>query len=126
MLAFFMCVEPLAIEVAVPLLSTIVRTKSAAPSTVGAPTIEKETDVEEALDLPWHVVVHNDPVNLMSYVTMVFQRVFGYPRDKAERHMLEVHQKGRSILWSGMRERAELYVQQLHGYLLLATIEKVS
>ena len=126
MLAFFMCMEPLAAEVAVPLLSTIVRTKSAAPSTVGAPTIEKETDVEEALDLPWHVVVHNDPVNLMSYVTMVFQRVFGYPRDKAERHMLEVHQKGRSILWSGMRERAELYVQQLHGYLLLATIEKVS
>jgi ATP-dependent Clp protease adaptor protein ClpS len=126
MLAFFMCVEPLAAEVTVPLLSTIVRTKSAAPSTVGAPTIEKETDVEEALDLPWHVVVHNDPVNLMSYVTMVFQRVFGYPRDKAERHMLEVHQKGRSILWSGMRERAELYVQQLHGYLLLATIEKVS
>ena len=72
------------------------------------------------------MVVHNDPVNLMSYVTMVFQRVFGYPRDKAERHMLEVHHKGRSILWSGMRERAELYVQQLHGYLLLATIEKVS
>ena len=62
----------------------------------------------------------------MSYVTMVFQRVFGYPRDKAKKHMLEVHQKGRSILWSGMRERAELYVQQLHGYLLLATIEKVS
>jgi ATP-dependent Clp protease adaptor protein ClpS len=100
--------------------------KNATPSTIGAPTIEKETRAEEELDLPWHVVVHNDPVNLMSYVTMVFQRVFGYPRDKAERHMLEVHHKGRSILWSGMRERAELYVQQLHGYLLLATIEKVS
>ena len=118
--------EPLAAEVAVPLISTIVRTKSAAPSSVATPTIEKETDTEEALDLPWQVIVHNDPVNLMSYVTMVFQRVFGYPRDKAERHMLEVHHKGRSILWSGMREPAELYVQQLHGYLLLATIEKVS
>ena len=81
---------------------------------------------KEDVDLPWQVVVHNDPVNLMTYVTMVFQRVFGYPREKAERHMLEVHQKGRSILWSGMRERAELYVQQLHGYLLLATLEKVS
>ena len=118
--------EPLATEVAVPLIHGIVRPKSAAPSTVGAPTIEEETDAEEALDIPWQVVVHNDPVNLMSYVTMVFQRVFGYPRDKAEKHMLEVHLKGRSILWSGMRERAELYVQQLHGYLLLATIEKIS
>ena len=88
------------------------------------PTIEKETRSEEDLDIPWQVVVHNDPVNLMSYVTMVFQRVFGYPREKAERHMLEVHHNGRSILWSGMRERAELYVQQLHGYLLLATLEK--
>ena len=99
--------------------------KNAGPSTVDKPTIEKETRSEEDLDLPWQVVVHNDPVNLMSYVTMVFQRVFGYPREKAERHMLEVHHNGRSILWSGMRERAELYVQQLHGYLLLATLEKV-
>jgi ATP-dependent Clp protease adaptor protein ClpS len=89
------------------------------------PTIEEETKGEESLDLPWQVIVHNDPVNLMTYVTMVFQRVFGYPREKAERHMLEVHQKGCSILWSGVRERAELYVQQLHGYLLLATLEKV-
>ena len=91
--------------------------------TTAEPT--KETRPEQDLDLPWQVVVHNDPVNLMSYVTMVFQRVFGYPREKAERHMLEVHHKGRSILWAGMRERAELYVQQLHGYLLLATLEKV-
>jgi len=121
-----MSAEPLVAEVAVPLIPGIVRPKSATPSTVVAPTIEKETRAEEELDLPWQVVVHNDPVNLMSYVTMVFQRVFGYPRDKAERHMLEVHHKGRSILWSGMREPAELYVQQLHGYLLLATIEKVS
>jgi ATP-dependent Clp protease adaptor protein ClpS len=86
----------------------------------------KETLSEEELDLPWQVVVHNDPVNLMSYVTMVFQRVFGYQREKAERHMLEVHHNGRSILWAGMREPAELYVQQLHGYLLLATLEKIN
>jgi ATP-dependent Clp protease adaptor protein ClpS len=95
-------------------------------TTVERPTIEKETRSDENLDLPWLVIVHNDPVNLMSYVTMVFQRVFGYPREKAERHMLEVHHKGRSVLWSGMRERAELYVQQLHGYLLLATLEKAA
>ncbi len=90
------------------------------------PELEEQTGTEEAVDVPWQVVVHNDPVNLMTYVTMVFQKVFGYPREKAERHMLEVHQKGRSILWSGMRERAELYVQQLHGYLLLATLERVN
>ena len=94
-------------------------------SAVESPTITEETKSDEALDLPWQVVVHNDPVNLMSYVTMVFQRVFGYPRQKAEIHMLEVHRNGRSILWSGVRERAELFVQQLHGYLLLATIERV-
>jgi ATP-dependent Clp protease adaptor protein ClpS len=104
--------------------TTHVLSEKSGSVTTAEPTIEKETRSEGDLDLPWQVVVHNDPVNLMSYVTMVFQRVFGYPREKAERHMLEVHHKGRSILWSGMRERAELYVQQLHGYLLLATLEK--
>lgn len=92
---------------------------------VETPEVGQKTETEETLDLPWNVVVHNDPVNLMSYVTMVFQKVFGYPKEKAEMHMMEVHRKGRSILWSGVRERAELFVQQLHGYLLLATIERV-
>ncbi len=91
---------------------------------VATPDVVEETKAKEALDLPWNVVVHNDPVNLMSYVTMVFQKVFGYPKEKAEIHMMEVHRDGRSILWSGVRERAELFVQQLHGYLLLATIEQ--
>ena len=95
-------------------------------SAVQNPEIEQETRTEEALDVPWQVVVHNDPVNLMTYVTMVFQKVFGFTREKAEKHMLEVHQQGRSIVWSGVRERAELYVQQLHGYLLLATLERMS
>ena len=95
-------------------------------ATIADPTVEQGTESEQELDIPWQVIVYNDPVNLMTYVTMVFQRVFGYPREKAERHMLEVHHNGRSILWSGVRERAELYVQQLHGYLLLATLEKVS
>ncbi len=93
---------------------------------VATPGVEQETKSEEALDLPWNVVVHNDPVNLMSYVTMVFQKVFGYPKEKAELHMMEVHRNGRSILWSGVRERAELFVQQLHGHLLLATIEQTN
>lgn len=86
--------------------------------------IEELTRTDESLDTPWNVVVHNDPVNLMSYVTMVFQRVFGFSKTRAEKHMMEVHQRGRSIVWSGLREPAEAYVQQLHGYLLLATIEK--
>lgn len=95
---------------------------SAAP--VETPILDEEISSADELDVPWQVIVHNDPVNLMSYVTMVFQKVFGFTRERAEKHMLEVHQQGRSILWSGVRERAELYVQQLHGYLLLATIER--
>lgn len=87
-------------------------------------TVIEQTETDTSLDLPWNVIVHNDPVNLMSYVTRVFMKVFGFSREKAERHMMEVHQKGRSIVWSGLREPAETYVQQLHGYLLLATIEK--
>ena len=83
-----------------------------------------ETRDEDALGQPWNVIVHNDPVNLMSYVTMVFQRVLGFPRDKATRHMLEVHHKGRSLVYTGERERAEAIVEQLHGYLLLATLEQ--
>jgi ATP-dependent Clp protease adaptor protein ClpS len=96
---------------------------SAAP--LESPVLDEEISSANELDVPWQVVVHNDPVNLMTYVTMVFQKVFGFTRERAEKHMLEVHHQGRSILWSGVRERAELYVQQLHGYLLLATIERV-
>jgi len=86
--------------------------------------IEQETKSGSALDVPWNVVVHNDPVNLTSYVTRVFQKVFGYSKARAQKHMLEVHNNGRSIVWTGARERAEAYVEQLHGYLLLSTLEK--
>ena len=88
--------------------------------------VEQETVTEEELDLPWNVVVHTDPVNLMTYVTQVLQKVFGYSRERAERHMLEVHRLGRSLVWTGARERAELYVEQLHGWLLLATLERTA
>jgi len=84
----------------------------------------EKTEVREQLGSIWQVVVHNDPVNLMTYVTMVLRRVFGYSREKAREHMMEVHEKGRSIVWSGEREKGELYVQQLHGFLLLATLER--
>lgn len=77
-----------------------------------------------ALDVPWNVVVHDDPVNLMDYVTWVFMKVFGYPENRATKLMLEVHQRGRSIVWTGERERAELYVQQLQGFQLKTSMEK--
>ncbi len=83
-----------------------------------------ETGLLEACEHPWLVVVHNDPVNLMSYVTMILQRVFCWSRELAEKHMMEVHTKGRSIVWSGAREQGELYVQQLHEFFLLATLER--
>lgn len=89
-----------------------------------ADTPETKTRDKSDLDSVWSVIVHNDPVNLMSYVTLVFRRVFGFPREKAERHMLEVHNHGRSTVWSGSREQAEVYLQQLHAHLLLATVEK--
>jgi len=90
------------------------------------PSVETpETEVLEksGVATPWNVVVHNDPINLMSYVTLVFKKVLGFSTDKAQHHMLEVHHKGRSIVWTGAREKAEFYVQQLHSHLLLATLE---
>ncbi len=85
---------------------------------------EAETETSNELDAVWNVVVYNDPVNLMSYVVFVFQKVFGFPKDRAVRHMLEVHHKGRSVVWGGSREKAEFYVQQLHQFLLQASIER--
>jgi len=86
--------------------------------------LEEETDAEETLATPWKVIVHNDPVNLMHYVTMILMRIFGYQRQKAERHMMEIHNLGKSVVWSGEREKAEFYVQQLHEVLLQATLER--
>ena len=75
-------------------------------------------------DVPWVTLVHNDPVNLMSYVTYVFQSYFGYPKDKARRLMLDVHHKGRAIVSSGTREEMERDVQAMHGYGLWATLQQ--
>jgi ATP-dependent Clp protease adaptor protein ClpS len=75
-----------------------------------------------APDVPWVTLVHNDPVNLMSYVTYVFQSYFGYPKDKATRLMLDVHHKGRAAVSAGSREEMERDVQAMHGYGLWATL----
>ncbi len=91
-----------------------------APERVREPT----GSTDERLDRPWLVVVWNDPVNLMSYVTFVFQKLFGFSRAKATRLMLDVHHKGRAVVSSGPRERAELDVFRLHEHGLWATLEQ--
>jgi ATP-dependent Clp protease adaptor protein ClpS len=82
------------------------------------------TDEQTALDVPWNVVVHDDPVNLMQYVTYVLMKIFGYDQKKAAILMMQVHQLGRSIVWSGEREKAEFYVQQLQAHQLKTSLEK--
>jgi ATP-dependent Clp protease adaptor protein ClpS len=86
---------------------------------------EIETKVVAKLATPWNVIVHDDPITLMLYVTSTLQRIFGYPLEKAHALMMEVHQKGRSIVWTGAREEAEMFVLKLHAAQLLATMEKV-
>ena len=83
-------------------------------------------DLDEDLDLdrPWIVIVWNDPINLMSYVSFVFQKLFGYSRAKADELMLDVHEKGRAVVSDGPREKAELDVFRLHEHGLWATMEQ--
>ncbi len=83
-----------------------------------------ETRTETAPARPWNVVVHDDPVTLMSYVTRVFMQVLGYAEAKARKLMLEVHRDGRSIVWTGGREQAEIYAQKLQAHHLLTTLEQ--
>ena len=99
------------------------RAAAAQTETEAPPELELEEGAEIAL--PWNVVVLNDPVNLMSYVAFVLRKLFGFSEDKATRLMLEVHERGRSVVWTGSREKAELYVQQLQGHQLLSRIEQV-
>lgn len=77
-------------------------------------------------DRPWLVIVWDDPVNLMSYVVYVFQKLFGYSREKATRLMLEVHHEGRSVVSDGTRDKAEIDVARLHAHGLWATMQRDS
>lgn len=83
-----------------------------------------EPDVDQLADRPWVVIVWNDPINLMSYVTFVFQKLFGYPKAKAEKLMMEVHTRGRAVVATGPRERAEMDVYRLHEHGLWATLQQ--
>ena len=93
-----------------------------------APVEVEQPDVDDVTvtDKPWIVVVWNDPVNLMSYVVYVFQKLFGYSRAKATRLMLEVHQDGKSAVSNGTRETCEGDVARLHAHGLWATMEHPS
>ena len=85
---------------------------------------EPELDHVPIDDRPWVVIVWNDPINLMSYVTLVLQRLFGYSRTRATRLMLQVHQEGKSAVSNGNREAMERDVEAMHSYGLWATCEK--
>jgi ATP-dependent Clp protease adaptor protein ClpS len=93
---------------------------TAAPVEVGEPGTD---DVVEP-DRPWIVIVWNDPINLMSYVTFVFQKLFGYSKEKATKLMLDVHLKGKAVVSSGPRDKAEIDVFRLHEHGLWATMQQ--
>ena len=89
------------------------------PTEISSP----DADVELGTDLPWIVLVWNDPINTMDYVTLVFQKLFGYSKEKATSLMLDVHHKGRAVVSSGPRDKAELDVFRLHEHGLWATMQ---
>ena len=93
---------------------------SVAPAEVERP----EADEDVVPDTPWVTIVWNDPVNLMSYVTYVFQKVFGYAKPRAEKLMLDVHHRGKAVVSSGARELMEHDASRLHAYGLWATVDK--
>ncbi|UAL29067.1 ATP-dependent Clp protease adapter ClpS [Nocardioides rotundus] len=97
-------------------------------STASPVEVDPDQAVDETPQLakPWVTIVWNDPVNLMSYVTFVFQQYFGYDKAKAEKLMMEVHRDGRSVVSTGTREEMERDVQAMHEYGLWATMERSS
>ncbi len=88
------------------------------------PDQSQEQKPKETQEPGYLVICWNDPINLMDFVTHVFQTVFGWQRQKAEYHMLQVHNQGKSVLVRESFEKAEAYVHQLQGYTLHATLER--
>jgi ATP-dependent Clp protease adaptor protein ClpS len=93
------------------------------PATIPQPVIEQHSKSADELAPTFFVICWNDPVNLMAYVTHVFMKLFGWDRQKAQKHMLEVHEKGKSVLAREGAEKAEFYVHELQKYKLHATME---
>jgi len=94
--------------------------------TLTSPDVEERTDLAARFDVPWVTVVWDDPVNLMSYVTYVFQSYFGFSHVRAERLMRQVHDDGRAIVATGAREAMERHVEAMHGYGLQATVDRAA
>jgi ATP-dependent Clp protease adaptor protein ClpS len=94
------------------------------PSTGVTTGVASRTEARDDLAPRWDVIVWNDPVNLMTYVVFVFQRVFGFNRALATKLMREVHEHGKSLVATEPREQAELHVSQLHSYGLQATLQR--
>ena len=117
------CSEPITNEVP---LDVTPRHNGCVPDIIDQPLVREDVTVDESTnaDRPWIVLVWNDPINLMSYVTLVLQKLFGYSKEKATELMLDVHHKGRAVVSSGAREKAELDVFRLHEHGLWATMEK--
>jgi len=88
------------------------------------PDLKEQNELEVETCKPWKVIVLNDPVNLMSYVVMVFRKIFGFNETKANKHMMEVHELGKSVVWTGEREQAESYVYQLQRWKLQTIMEE--
>lgn len=97
---------------------------SSSAATKTAPREDTATDVDASVTdaVPWVAIVWNDPVNLMSYVTYVFQKLLGHPRATAEKLMLDVHHKGRATVSHGTKDAMEAVVTKLHGAGLWATL----
>lgn len=94
-------------------------------STIAPQRVERPRQDESIEhDKPWIVIVWNDPINLMTYVTYVFQKLFGFPKEKAERLMMQVHVEGKAVVSSGTREKAEYDVARLHAHGLWATLRQ--
>lgn len=98
----------------------------AGPLSAPAQQVESVADSDAVPDLPWQAVVWNDPVNLMSYVTYVLQKIFGYPEPKATALMLDVHHKGKAAVSAGDKDKIEGDVAKLHAAGLWATMQKTS
>lgn len=91
---------------------------------IASPELDEQLDLEIVPDVPWQIVVWDDPVNLQNYVVRVFCRHFGYSRERATHHMLQVHHDGSSVLAEGPRELMELHAHAMHDYGLQATVRK--
>jgi ATP-dependent Clp protease adaptor protein ClpS len=108
------------------MLLVAIRHNPGMSQTIEAPVRVREPAGEERheVDRPWIVIVWNDPVNLMTYVTYVFQKLFGYSKEKAEKLMLQVHNEGKAVVSDGTREKAEYDVSRLHAHGLWATMRQ--